>query len=48
MYHRVAESHQPNGMGATDEQYPQPFRGGRVEGVDLCMKQPNVPCKDRL
>jgi len=27
-------------MGAADEQYPQPCRRGRLEGVDLCMKQP--------
>lgn len=28
------------GLGSTDEQCPQSCRGGRVEGVDLCMKQP--------
>jgi len=38
--HRIAESNQSNGMGATDEQHQQPSLRGRLEGVDLCMKQP--------
>ncbi len=37
----TAQADEPNGMGRTDEQYPEPSRGDRADGADLQLTLPS-------